>query len=61
MAIESTEGIDTLLSGTYEPEELDTNTQQGGLDKLDGKKLNGKWKLIFLSTENTGFGQLECF
>ena len=61
VAIESTEGIDTLLSEEYEPEELDTNTQQGGLDKLDGKKLNGKWQLLFLSPEETGFGELECF
>ncbi|HYH61646.1 MAG TPA: hypothetical protein VD766_07240 [Solirubrobacterales bacterium] len=61
VAIESTEGIDTLLAGTYEPEELDSNTQQGGLDKLDGLKLNGKWELVFLSTEETGAGDLECF
>jgi hypothetical protein len=59
--ITDTEGIDTLLSGTYNTEEWNHVTESGGLDKLDGRKLNGKWELIFLSTVDTGAGQLECF
>lgn len=59
--IVDTEGVDTLLSGTYNTEEWNHVTESGGLDNLDGKKLNGKWELIFLSTEYTGAGDLECF
>jgi subtilisin-like proprotein convertase family protein len=59
--ITDTEGVDTLLSETYNTEEWFHVTQSGGLDKLDGLKVNGRWQLLFTSTEETGAGDLECF
>ena len=59
--ITDTEGVNTLLSGTYNTEEWDDVSQTGGLDKLDGRKLNGRWELIFFQGEETGAGELECF
>lgn len=58
--IEDTEGVDTLLSGTYQPEQFDEFTA-GGLRELDGKKLQGKWQLIVVDTTEVGLGELEQF
>jgi subtilisin-like proprotein convertase family protein len=60
--ITETEGIDTLLSGPYQPEQRDEVTHIGGLEELDGKKLQGKWELIVTDTAHaSGLAELECF
>jgi len=59
--IEDTEGINTLLFGSYQPEEVNENVNEKGLDDLVGLKLNGKWRLVATNTEPTGVAELECF
>jgi len=59
--IEDTEGVNTLLFGEYQPEQVNENVNEPGMDELEGKKLNGKWTLIATNTEPTGVAQLECF
>jgi subtilisin-like proprotein convertase family protein len=60
--ITETEGIETLLSGPYQPEQRDEITHTGGLEELDGKKLQGKWQLIVTDVAHaSGLAELECF
>ena len=58
--VEDTEGVDTLFEGSYQPEQVDTNGN-GGLSELDGKKLNGKWQLVVVDTDEFAGGTLRCF
>ena len=62
LEIDSFEGVDKTFfnEDSYQPEEVDTNGL-GGLEDLDGKKLNGKWKLIASDTTEFSGGTLECF
>ncbi len=62
LKIDSFEGVNKTFfaDNPYQPEEVDTNGL-GGLEDLDGRKLNGKWKLIASDTEQFGFGVLKCF
>jgi subtilisin-like proprotein convertase family protein len=60
--ITETEGIDTLLSGPYQPEQRDEVSHIGGLEQLDGKKLQGKWQLVVTDVAHaSGLASLECF
>ncbi len=62
LKIDSFEGINKTFfnDDSYQPEEVDTNGL-GGLEDLDGRKLNGKWKLIASDTDQFGSGVLKCF
>lgn len=58
----TTDGQNLVLSGSYQPEQRDEVTHTGGLQELDGKKLQGKWQLIVTdTTSQVGLGELECF
>jgi subtilisin-like proprotein convertase family protein len=62
LEIDSFEGVNKTFfaDDDYQPEEVDTNGL-GGLEDLDGKKVNGKWKLIASDTTQFGAGTLDCF
>ncbi|HYH61647.1 MAG TPA: hypothetical protein VD766_07245 [Solirubrobacterales bacterium] len=59
--VEDLEGVDTLLFGQYQPEELNEVSGTDGLSELDGLKTNGKWQLQVIDTEPVGLGSLRCF
>jgi subtilisin-like proprotein convertase family protein len=60
--ISETEGVEMLLSGPYQPEQREDLTNTGGLEDLDGKKLQGKWELIVTDVApQSGLASLECF
>ncbi len=62
LKVDAYEGINRTFfdDDDYQPEEVDSN-EIGGLEDLDGKKLNGKWKLIASDTDQFSAGTLECF
>lgn len=58
--IEDFEGVNKTFEGSFKPEQRDLN-DNGGLEELDGRKLNGKWKLIVSDTDEFASAVLECF
>ena len=57
------EGVDHVFVGPYQPEDWEEFSNQGGLRRLDGKKLQGTWELIAIDTQELGFpgGTLSQF
>ncbi len=61
VAIDSFDGVNaTFFEGSYQPEQTDQN-DIGGLEELDGKKLNGKWQLLASDTDAGAGAVLRCF
>jgi subtilisin-like proprotein convertase family protein len=54
--VQNYEGVDHVFSGPYKPEEHEDFFDEGGLRRLDGKKLQGTWELIVIDTNEFGSG-----